>query len=341
MSPLNTTIQRGTVMSILVLGLCSAGPPAIGEGKLAKPGESDLARIVGQPVPAPFARIEWRTGEPPRIIPFIYAVESPRYDEGFLSNLARALGVDGKATRMPTDFLGAPGFWIKESNPTNALRWKAVFFSQVSGQIGYASGADNHRWDLRNQRPSAIGVPTTEEALQKTLALLPILGLHREELESNADGTIRWDSSNEGTTYTDRADGQRKRYIRQRNIMLWQLVPNGGSMLSMGGGGVFRAGFMSEGALAEFELLFRKVKPLRPLKPLSRSEILNCLRKGHARTFLDRVPDSICVTNCSLVYPQGNVEFKQKHLWPFYAVTGWSVEGNSTNNLSVYVPLAW
>ena len=97
--------------------------------------------------------------------------------------------------------------------------------------------------DLKNHKPLADAVTPADEALRRALALLPVFAIGTNDLERNADGTLRWTSDTDGTSYNDRADGKRKRYVRQVNITLWQKVPGGGSTLSVGSGGVIRAGF--------------------------------------------------------------------------------------------------
>jgi hypothetical protein len=333
--------QAGYRPGVVMLGILLVVSALADGSRTPKPTESELVRLVGQRMPSAFTSVEWKTEEPPQTNLTIYAVVSPEYDEDFLKRLGRSLGVQGEPVRIPSDFLGAPGYWIKEPNPTNHLTWESVYFSQVAGQIGYASGEDNHRWDINNHRPTAYGVPTPDDALQRTIALLPIFGIATNDLERNPDGTIRWKHDTDGTSYNDRADGKRKRYVRQMNITIWQKVPGGGSTLSVGSGGVIRSGFMSGGKLAEFECLFRKLKPQGRARARINSELVSMLRRGDGRTFRQTLPESITVTNCSIVYPQGNMMFKQTSVWPFYAVSGFGVAEGKTNVLSVYVSPEW
>jgi hypothetical protein len=310
------------------------------DNKLPAPTEVQSAEFIGHRMASAFKVVDWRAGEPPGTDGVIYAVEPPKSDEGFLERFAKAVGVQGEVQRMPSDFVGAPGFWIKEPNPTNRLTWQSVFLSSLSGAVGYGSGEDNHKWDISSHRPTVRGIPTRDEALQKTVALLPVLGISEADLEHNADGTLRWASQTEGTSYIDREDGRRKRYVRQINVRLWQRVP-GGSTLSVGGGGMLTAGFVGEGKLAEAQCLFRKFRPVRSAKPRSKKEIIDMLQKGDGRTYLETLPNSIAVTNCVVVYPQGNMSCRQEFLWPFYAVGGFAVEEDSTNAVNVYVPFNW
>lgn len=333
--------EHSSPNALVCLGLLLVTLAVKVSSQVPKPTEAELAQFVGQPMSSGFKNVVWNTGEPPQTSLFIYAVTPPKYDETLLKRFAEALSVKGIPERMPGDFIGAPGFWIREFNPTNRLTWKSVYFSQVSGQLGYASGEDNHRWDIKNHRPNAAGVPTAKEALGKILALLPILGFSTNDLEHNTNGTLRWSTDVDETGYTDRRDGKRKRYIRQMNVTLWQRVPAGGSTLSIGSGGSLRAGFMSEGKLAELEVLFRHLQRADSQKGRTADEVSRILRRGAGRTFRELLPDSITVTNCAVVYPQGNVTFKQTHVWPFYAIRGFAHEENGTGAVNVYVPLAW
>ena len=105
--------------------------------------------------------------------------------------------------------------------------------------------------------------------------------------------------------------------------------------------GVIRAGFMSGGKLAEFEYLFRKLKPQGRAKARSNSELVSMLRKGDGRAFRQTLPESMTVTNCTVVYPQGNMMFKQLGVWPFYAITGFGVNDGKTNALNIYIAPEW
>ena len=299
--------------------------------------ESEAAQIAGRPLSSGFKKVVWTASEPHRSNLVIYAVKPPKYDERVLHSLAATLSVKGTIEPIPADFIGAPGYWIRQFKGSNGLRWKSVYFSQLTGHIGYASGEDNHRWNLKEHKPSAVGVPSAEEALSKTLALLPWIGLTKKDLEQTADGVVRWSAEADVTRYTDLKDGKRKHYVRQMNITLWQRVPGGGSTLSVGGGGTLRAGFMSEGKLAEFELLFRNLEPWGSVTGRTKDELIAMLREGKARSFREALPDSVTVTNCAVVYPQGNVGTRQGHVWPFYEIKGFSTEQGETNAVSVYV----
>ena len=63
---------------------------------------------------------------------------------------------------------------------------------------------------------------------------------------------------------------------------------------------------------------------------------LVCARK-HGASFREALPDSVTVTNCAVVYPQGNVGMRQGHVWPFYEIKGFATEEGETNAVSVYV----
>ena len=228
---------------------------AVASGQIRRASDSELEGLVGLVLPHSIKTIKWMAGEPPQSNLTDYVVTPAEYQQEFLQSLANRLHVHGEIGRMPTTMLDAPGYWIKEPNPTNRLRWESVWFSEKSGAIGYSSGEDNHKWDVKNHKPLAHGVPDERAALEKTLLLLPALGITTNDLEHLPDGKLRCSFNTEGTWYNDRNDNwARKRYIRQVNVELWQKVQEGASVLSIGGGGMLRAGYVSEGRLAEFEI---------------------------------------------------------------------------------------
>ncbi|MGH7977101.1 MAG: hypothetical protein ACREC8_10610 [Limisphaerales bacterium] len=309
--------------------------------KIHPPSETELEDLTGEALPYPVKSVIWQAKEPPKTNLFIYAVQPKIFRPEFLKSLAEFLGVHGEMQTMPASMvLDAPGYWIKEPNPTNQSSWKSVAFSERSGSIGFGSGEDNHKWDLKNHKPLAHGVPDEKEALQRTLALLPMLGITTNDLEHLPDGRLKYGCNTDGTWYNDRYDnGARKRYIRQINIELWQKIQDGASVLSIGGGGMLRAGYISEGHLAELEMTFRNVKPIGSALPKTSKELTRMLKRGDGRSFHSLVPSSLTITNCILVYPEANSATKQDFLWPFYALSAVSVQDGETNSFYIYEPL--
>lgn len=104
---------------------------------------------------------------------------------------------------------------------------------------------------------------------------------------------------------------------------------------------MLRAGYMSEGRLAEFEMTFRQMRPTGNALPKTSRELIKLLQKGEARTFRQYIPDSLTVTNCTLVYPQANSYTRQEFLRPFYALDAVGVEGGQTNWFRIYRQLSW
>jgi len=248
--------------------------------------------------------------------------------------------VRGEPEKLPPDIIYAPGYRIKELNPTSKETWKALIYSGVSGMIRYNSGEDNHRWDLKNHKPLTQGIPDKKEALQRTLALLPVLGISTNDLEHLPDGKLKYESNLEITWYNDRHDNWKEKYYpRQINILFWQKIHDGASVLSIGGGGLLRAGYISDGHLAELEMTFRNIKPIGNAPAKTAKELVAMLKRGEGNSFCSTIPTSLTVTNCTLVYPQANSMTKQDFLWPFYSLACVSVENGETNSFFIYEPL--
>lgn len=321
--------------------LCAAHTGSASE-KTRQPTETELERLVGQKLERSIKSVKWQAGEPPKTNLLIYAVQPAVHQPEFLKSLAEFVGVHGELQKLPTTIIYSPGHWIKEPNPTNKETWKALIFSEISGMVRYDSGEDNHKWDLKNHKPLVHGVPDEAEALQRTLALLPALGITTNDLEHLPDGKLKNACNNEGTWFNDRHDNwQRKRYIRQINIELWQRIQDGASVLPIGTGGMLRAGYISEGHLAQLEITFRKVTPVGEALPKSSAELVQMLRRREGRSFHGRIPDKLTVTDCKLVYPEANSTTRQDLLWPFYALHAMSSEDGETNVLSIYMPISW
>lgn len=309
-------------------------------GQIRPPNQIELEDLVGEPLPYSIQSVKWRTGEPPQTNLHIYAVQPAVFRPELFKSFAAFTGIKGNLQQLPPSIIYAPGYWIKEPNPTNRQTWESLAFSEISGMIRYGSGEDNHKWDLKTHKPLAHGVPSEEDAIERTLAMLPFLGITTNDLEYLPDGKLKLASDTEGTWYNDRYDNwTRKRYVRQINIQFWQKIQNGASVLSIGGGGMLRAGYISEGHLAELEMTFRNVKPVGEVSPKSSKELIQMLKIGQGRSFHDGIPTTLTITNCSLVYPEANPTTKQDFLWPFYALSAVSVENGEINSFYIYEPL--
>jgi hypothetical protein len=325
---------------LLYLLIVSAAllPSSAKAAGVPRPRTPDLEELLGQPLPVPIKKVVWATAEPQRTNLLLYEVLPPKCDESRLKALAQTFGVQGKIKPTPAH-MDTAGFWIKETNQTNSGLWRSVVWSKL-GMLAYYSGDSGHRWDLKQHKPLVEGVPTHQEAIEKALALLPVLELTTDDLERNSDGSIRRQFAKDTTGYNERSSKERKEVVNKRTVIFFQRVPNG-ETLSVGEGGVLQIGFVSEGKVADIELLFRDLKPVGTAKPLSSKEIVSALQRGRGRTFRQFIPETLTVTNCAVVYPQGNSSYQQKYVWPAYAVTGFGDAGEGTNTFSVFVPSTW
>lgn len=329
--------MRSVLLCGFILGAISA---TNGSETIRSPSNGELENLIGDKLPHSIKTITWQANDPPQTNLIIYAVQPATFHPEFFKSLADFLAINGEPRKLPGDFIYYPGYWIKEANPTNEETWASLVFSEISGMVRYGSGEDSHKWDLKNHKPLAHGVPDEKEALQRTLALLPALGITTNDLEHFPDGRLKYACNTEGTWYNDRYDNlQRKRYIRQINIELWQKIQDGASVLSIGGGGMLRAGYISEGHLAELEMTFRNLKSVGSAKPKTTKELIRLLEHGEGRSFHGEIPTSVTITNCSLVYPEANSATRQDFLWPFYALSIVSVQDGETNSFFIYEPL--
>ena len=238
------------------------------------PSESDVDHLFGHLMTKPIKKLVWATSEPVQTNITIYSVQSPRYDEQRLKALAEFVRVQGEPVRMPDSMDIAPGYWIKYPNQTNLFLWSSVFFSERTGVLGYGTPDNGYRWDLKDHKPLVRGVPTHAEALQRALELLPVLGLTTNDIELNSDGTIRRQFTKDVTGYNDLVTKEHKEMLQKRSVTFFQRVP-GGETLSVGEGGSLEVAFVSEGKLAEIELLFRDIKPVASAKAMSSKQIID------------------------------------------------------------------
>jgi len=147
------------------------------------PSGDDFERMIGYRISAKRLTVAWDTSEPPSTNLVIYKVERTRFDESLLRKIADKFAIRGDSSPLPEDKVEAPGFWIRELNPTNSLKWRCAVFSQANGKFGYYSGDDGDRYDSLTRKHNIQGVPENAAALATALELLPLLNLSTNDLE--------------------------------------------------------------------------------------------------------------------------------------------------------------
>jgi hypothetical protein len=328
---------------ILKAGLClllSAATAAAGSRPKAIPPPDDyqLERMVGNRLETAVRVSAWQAPEPQQTNWAIYSVALPQMDEALMRRVAAHFGVKGQIEQIRGDTLGHIGYWIKESNPGRPQEDREVKFWLTIGSFSYGTGDNGYRYDPKTKTHPVFGVPTKEEARAKALQMLPLVGLTTNDLQLHPDGRIASASSSPGITYTDRSDGQRKRVVIQQNVSFYQRVPFGGRTVGVGDGGKLTFSFVSEAKVSGIEWFFRKLVKAGEAKPKASKEIMKDIAKRNAWTWHQRVPSRVTVTECVLVYPQGNSWLHQEYVWPFYMLTATGSDGQT---LTLYVPLEW
>ena len=327
------SIPRHFAMAVLLAISAYSGQAA---QRIPRPSRADLEQLVGAEVAARGTRLAWEASEPPSTNPAIYKVEPSQFNESLLRKIADHFALVGDITPIPQDLVSAPGYWIKEPNPTNTLKWRCVVFSVAQGNVGYYSGDDGYRYDPLTRRHNIRGVPEKEEAFVQALELLPLLNLSTNDLEHRPDGRLKWSSGVSEIGYFDRESNERKRTVKRRDVSFFQRVPGGGTTTGVGDGGQLRIGFVSEGKVSDIECLFRKMVKVGEARPKTSKEIMSDIDRGRAWTWRANVPSSLSISNCAVAYPQGNSEFHQEYVWPFYMLA--SPDGGGT---TLYAPLDW
>jgi hypothetical protein len=329
-------VVRTAACAVLILS-AGCGTQA---SDFAPPSAGELSELVGQRLDRGVQVLAWTATDPPGTSAPVYSVRIPKFDPAFLRRLAAGVGIKGGIKPNQTHLGAEPGYWIEDLNPTNSRLGGSLVFSTTTGEIAYCSNDHGESYDKKAHRPVAERVPEPGEAHDKALALLPLLGLSTNDLQLRPDGRVAWRSTTTGVTYTDRDTLERKRLTVARHIVFDQRM-EGGKVTGVGGGGQLRVSFVSEGKLHMIEVMFRRGPIVGQARPRSRVGIISALNARNAWSWNGSMPEKLTVTNCMVVYPQGNGSMRQEYLWPFYAVAGTSTQGGQTNAVTLYVPLEW
>jgi hypothetical protein len=305
---------------------------------------SELSATLGWAKKDALKEVVWQTAEPPVSNLCVYAVQPPKFDPERLKKIAAYFDIHSEITPLPPNYTVAPGYMI-QSQSSNEFFPRAICFSELIPRLSYGSGDEGTRGrDPRTNTP-LMTVPSEKEALQKALHLLPVLGLTTDDLERNADGSFRTVFTVKTETYLETGATRTKEMVRRRCIVLFQRVPGGENYSWTGGtenhlgGGVLEVSFVSGGKLAGFVLTFRDFQLAGFEKPLTSREILDRFEKGEARTTLMFLPESLTITNCAIVYPQGSPLLRQQYLRPTYRLTGFGPLTDRQNVFSFFIPI--
>lgn len=316
--------------------LASAGEQGV--KPIMRPSASELERVVGAQLEQSIEVLSWKASAPQQTNVLIYSAAPHKFDESLLRQVAKTFSLTGEVSRITGETMGHVGYCIKESSPLVQTRQRSVYFWCTIGTFGYATGDDGYRYNQTTKRHEVFGVPEKEEAKEAALKLLPILRLSANDLEYYPSGRLRWASSPKTITYTDKEDKKRKTLTTARNITFYQRIPGGGTTTGVGDGGQIRFTFVSDGKVAGIEWFFRKLDPAGIAEPKSQEQIIRDLEVRNAFTWHQSVPSTLTITNCVLAYPQGNSWLDQKHVWPFYLISG---VGARDEAVTLYVPVRW
>jgi hypothetical protein len=321
---------------------------ALGAATLPQPDDYLLERIVGNRIDTSIPSVEWKTAEPASMPPAIYSAELMPFDAALMERVARAFSVAGEVVPIPESPMkfearfgsllnGPVGFWINDGGATNSGHHGCVAYYH-RGLFFYGSGEEPYHYDLLSKTFLVHGVPENPEAIRKAVALFPLLGITTNDLEVRKDGRLVVLGREQTIGYTDRADMKAKRLVVQRTVIFIQRIPQAGVSAGIGDGGTLEFSFGSEGRVAAIQWCFRPLTKVGEAKPMTAKNILRAIHQAKSFCWLETVPHSLIVTNCSLAYPQGNSFLFQDHLWPFYMLT---CKSDNRGGITLFVPTEW
>src|SRR5687768_15145667 len=188
----------------------------------------------GAPFPSlvrsPPVRFEWRCDwEPPTRVSCV-RIAPAKWSTNDVIRWARFFGLTNRCERLPGDFSGAPGWWVRDfdgGDNRSRLRWRATSHSQRENCLSYASGDDGGgRWDVQRHQPLIRGVPTKEEAIVLAEKLIRDLGLEFSWAR-RSDGQLLTSQRVHGTGYIPRGTTNYVEVVQQQGVYLYQKIGDG------------------------------------------------------------------------------------------------------------------
>jgi len=306
---LNFRVPKAVLTLSLLTGLALAGFSQ-------SPGRSEIEELVGEHV-----RVRIVKGQVPSFrvgdsCP-IYEVETSKFDAQTFRKWATLFELKGEPAPIPSDYEEAPGWWVQERKTDSSRKRRCLYFSLNSGTLGYASGDDGHRWDVKAHKPLMENVPSSEQASKKVVELLPRLGLSIDQFSTNSAGKPDYRQLINTIRYSPRGQTNQLEVVKKRSIILTQKLPEGNII----GAGTLTVSFISHGMIAGVECSLVKLSTNQVLKHLTVNTITERVHSGAVWTRQTFVPSEVLIKTIRLVYPTVPTGVRERFLWPFYEVT--------------------
>lgn len=280
--------------------------------------ENQFAKKLGHPIKAEVSA--WKCPYPPQLHKIMgYQAFMEPFDTNLVQKWAKMFGVVGPVHPMPPGFDEAPGIWIKDATSSPG-KTKTIYLSIRTGIMGYSSGDDGNRWDLKAHKPLVQNVPDAQAGLRRLASLLKELEIAPSRFGLDGDfQSCHYIQRLNTLRYVAKGSHDRSQVVMARTLIVSELTPFG-YIMKRDGPGVASVTFISDGVVGNLEIGLLSFKDAMELRALDKSSIANKIENGLAYTFQDDPPSSVDIIECRIAYPLfwgGSSQIA----WPIYELS--------------------
>jgi hypothetical protein len=249
-------------------------------------------------------------------------------------------------TNLISALLELSGFTEQERTPplgTGVFRDRDVVYYRTKESSKYLGFIPSQGWIIyKNSNAESApkeqpeGVPSLDEALVKSEALLTRLGIKREDLAI--------DPTSGKPDYVHAAIERSSPKTTNKQIvtryLFFRRLHEGISFHCLGLGGI-RIGYGNQGQVSELEIVCRAVRPLRAQKIAEPRQITDWIKSGRA-VVSSEMPEgvhSLRIKNAEIRYLEYQGYERQKNIYPFAYLNGIAENGQTNIYVTICCPL--
>jgi hypothetical protein len=291
---------------------------------------------LGQRVAVSTSQIVWKVDSDLPKEAMVYRTKSRQVADAALSALVSKYGWKQRA--IPTSFGQGEPNAMTFGNETGDKY--VTFHPDYGGFELYLADKSGFRYDKTTKKPIVEALLSNEEALRRSIDLLPMAGLSTNDLVvSKETGLPYYVASCNQVGFTDRETKERKKLCTNTRIKFMQQV-GGHKVYGFGGGGCAEFIFVSHGELACVTWLMREAVAFKRMELKDRNAILAAIRNGECYSWTKRefAGEKLTVTEVEVEYYEGNERRLQEYFVPLYAIACRLMEAGAEREIHLLLP---
>lgn len=187
-------------------------------------------------------------------------------------------------------------------------------------------------------KDEVAGVPEIREAVHLALGLLSQIGIPKSEIATNQQSGLPVSLMETTDFYKDKATGQIISNVTSRGVSLTRQIDG---IPVWGSAGAF-AHFGNEGRLAELNVTWRTIEPLKPCAVPTASEFLNAIKAGKTliRDGERNNFKKLTISKVRLYYWESSGSERQNYIYPFAVLDAKTGLEGEDSKVELFLPFA-